>query len=308
MSDSTLGIIIIICFIILGFVTRGAIFHNSPVLVPAHNTTVNTTDTGPDADTIAAARNQQTADEQLSLIHAQAVNLNKRVNQLTEEENASPYKNIVSISGVYQPGNFDEYVSLFANPRFGQSITLTGWKLRSTVTGDTITIGGAANIPDFNQTTNAPIVITGQSSFVTVSVGRSPLGYSLRLNRCTGFLDPDNLFNPFLPRSCPLPYTDAPALSNSIDNKCLDYIESLSSCTVYKERDLPEDLSRSCKRYIETYVNYDSCVENHRLDTNFYTGEWRVYANNHGTFGLERRDKIQLIDNLGLVVDSYEID
>ena len=36
-------------------------------------------------------------------------------------------------------------------------------------------------------------------------------------------------------------------------------------------------ISQSCKDYALEKINYNSCVEAHKNDSDFYTNEWRVF-------------------------------
>ncbi|HLP44122.1 MAG TPA: hypothetical protein VK145_02485 [Candidatus Nanoarchaeia archaeon] len=304
MKDSTLGIIIIIVFVLLGIFTRGAIFYggDSPTATTTGDQLIDTPYYYADADEVA---NRQNAQEQLRLISAQAIDLNEEIQRRIEEENASPYRGRVQIANIYNIGTFNEYATLSINNEPGDFIVLSGWKLKSLVTGGEITIGGAANIPERGFPKEAPLVITDQYAKVIVSHSTSPINASFRLNLCTGYLDPEDYYAPSLPRECPALGDYAPSVSRNINNDCLDYIETIPRCTNPRERDYPENITRSCQAYIEENATYDTCVDKYQLDPNFLIPEWRVYAKVRGILWLENRDVIQLIDSAGKVVDTY---
>lgn len=306
MKDSTLGILIIIFFIFMGIISGGSIFrpggdrptttHDEIIDSPYYTT-----------DTDKEIRNQN-AREQLRLISADAVDLNRKIQEKVEEENASVYSDRVYISSIRNVGTFNEYAVLGVKNNQGESVLLSGWKLRSTVTGGEMTIGGAVNIPEFGLTSENPIIISERRATVIVSHAISPIRQSFRANICMGYLDENDYFEPSLGRSCPSPSKTAPSVSNITNNDCLDYIETISRCEIPKERDYPEEITRSCKEYIEENVNYESCVAKHQFDENFFIDEWRVFAKVRGILWLKDRDVIQLIDNSGKIVDVYRFD
>lgn len=306
MKDSTLGILIIIFFIIMGIVSQGSIFR------PATDADTTSTDDVTSSpyynDSSEYEYEQERKRRELQLISAEAIELNEQIQEQVAAENASQYIDRVSIANIYNVGTFNEYAVLSVRNDPGQSIVLSGWKLKSLVTGGEMTIGGATNIPEYGLPSDAPIVITDRRARVIVNHAISPINKSFRVNICAGYLDPNNNLVPPLARQCPSAYEDAPPVSVQTNNECLDYIDTIPLCRIPRERDLPEELSRSCKDYIEENVNYISCVRNHQFDEDFFIPEWRVFSKVRGILWIENRDVIQLIDNTGKVVDTYRFD
>lgn len=299
MKDSTLGILIIIFFIILGLISRGSIFR------PANDDVNDSSDYSNNPSNEYGYEDNRT---KLQRITAETTELNKEIQERVAAENASPYTDRVSIAHIYNVGTFNEYAILDIRNDPGQSVVLSGWKLKSLVTGGEMTIGGAANIPEFGLPSDAPIVISDRRSRVIVSHGNSLINKSFRVNICAGYLDRNDSFIPSLGRQCPSATEDAPPVSVSTNNECLDYIDTLPLCHIPKEREYPEEISRSCEEYIEKNINYTSCVKNHQFDEDFFVPEWRVFSKARGILWIENRDVIQLIDNSGKVVDTYRFD
>ncbi len=299
MSSNTVGILIIIAIVIIGIASGGEIFRSgSPITISSNATTTEelrtensydyTSNVSPNSTLVYNSPEYSYVDSRGQTVFA-------------------PYEGKVSIASINNPGSFDEYVSLNFALDKGETLLITGWKLRSVRTGQETVIGGAANIPTVGVKDQSPIVLTSRSR-VVVSIGNSPINTSFRINKCSGFLEEKNNFHPQLWTSCPRVIDDAPDLSKNINDKCLDYLEGLPICRVPKERDFKDlGLSNSCETFLKTKVNYPTCVANHAGDADFLEDEWRVYTNYRGLFGLKERDSIELLDNAGRVVDTYAI-
>lgn len=291
MKSSTLGLIIIVCFIVIGIISKGQIFHGGPI--------------GIDIDVNPDNNGDGVIDE------SDSYSTGDQGNAYRNSSNTD-YTDKVYISRVQNPGEFNVQITLGANLQKNESVLITGWKIKSVRSGQEMLIGGAANIANVGVTDQSAIVLTGRPR-VIVSTRTSPIGTSFRVNMCSGYLAERNHFEPLLYTSCPRPIDDIPAGTRGLNDECLDYIQTLPMCRVPNTRDFPnreEDgysLSNACESYLKTKVNYQSCMVNNVAKPNFLLNEWRVYTGFRGIFGFDRRDTLQLIDNLGRVVDSYEI-
>lgn len=283
MSSNGIGILIIIFIIIAAFATGGDIFRSGPGL------------------NISSEYSNQYSGQSDDAVSSDP----------SLDPNRSDFVDQVFIDNVNNPGSFNERIHIstsFAEDT--QKVNITGWRIRSTVTGAQIIIGGAANLPFENMKDQSPILLPDNAR-VIVSPGSSPIGTSFRINKCTGFFGEDNNFVPTLPNQCPYVSDDAPALSKAIDDECLDYIDTLPRCTTFRERDFPKDedgnneIGSACRTFLLTKVNYPTCVANHLSDADFYKKEWRVYTGQRGIYTREQRENLVLLDNLGKVVDYY---
>lgn len=280
MSSNSVGILIILGIIIIAFATGGDIFRGS-----------NTINTQITSGRVTGADSEQ-------------YTRNNAVNDAQVDPNVSPYKNKIRLSYINAPGTFYEYFNLTTNLRDDEFIILTGWKLRSTVTGNEITIGGGANVP-FEGLMDQHAVILRDYANIYVIPRKSPIGTSFRVNKCMGYFNQKINFTPGFSAFCPAVIDHAPPLSREINDDCLDYIERLPSCFKPREKDIPDNLSRSCKNFLETKVDYPNCVVNNITDKDFYKNEWHIYTGNTGIMTREKRENIELIDNFGRVVDTY---
>jgi hypothetical protein len=237
-----------------------------------------------------------------------AENLNKEI----DKSKRSPYYDKINMSGVSGLSSTDpnkEYVTLSTNFNKNETIKITNWFLKSEVTGYFAVIGKAALLP-FPFTKTESDVVLQQRDRVILTKGFSPIGISFRTNKCTGYFEENRTFTPSLPLQCPLPKDEKlPVFSGVYDrnDECLTIIERIPRCTTKNNefmRDLPDTVSSACKTYMTEQINYNTCVALHFGDTNFPGTEYRLYLNKFGPLWRPIHDKIDLIDENGLIVDS----
>lgn len=255
--------------------------------------------------------NQDTAEE-IKNTEEEIKILEENLSKKTDESKRSPYygKIIMSgVSGLYGDDPNQEYISLSTNLDKTETINITGWYLKSEVTGYYAVIGRASLLPfPFSRTDNDIVLQSGDRVYLTK--GFSPIGISFRTNKCTGYFEEERTFTPGLSLECPRPKDEKlPKFSDVYDqnDECLDIIDRISRCTTKGNafiRDLPDTVPSACKTYITTQINYNSCVAKHFSDTDFPGDEYRVFLNKFGPLWRQRHDKINLHDKNGLIVDS----
>lgn len=239
--------------------------------------------------------------------------LEKSLGQTLEKRKRSPYYSKVrmssNISGLRQNNPSKEYVTLSTSLEKTETIKITGWYLKSEVTGYYAIIGKASLLP-FPFTKNESDVILQQKDRVILTKGFSPIGISFRTNKCTGYFEENRTFTPSLSLRCPRAKDEnLPQFSSILDRneECEKIIGKISRCTTKGNefiRDLPDTVTSSCKTYITTQINYNSCVAKHFSDTNFPGNEYRLYLNKFGPLWRTTHDTINLHDENGLIVDS----
>jgi hypothetical protein len=307
MSDNTLGILIIVGIIAIGIFSGGAIFNGSPQTknTPA-NTQIygsNSTYTPPSETELKEEQKRYELEMQIAQAREQVRLLQIEVANNAENQSASIYKGKVDLIGISNPGSLFGYVEILSTA-YGQDLNITGWKIQSTISNNEQVIGGAANLPHSGASTDKEVVLPTNGRVVLSQI-TSPIGYSFRVNKCTGYFGQASSFLPNLNRNCPLAKNNAPQLSNGFNSACLDYIDRIPSCTVPQESDIPETINLVCKNYLLTQINYDSCVAHHKNDVDFYSNEWRLYPKTVKLNWLERHESLQLLDSTGRVVDTY---
>ena len=206
----------------------------------------------------------------------------------------SLYKNKVSIRSVYRYGKGQ--INLRASYIEG-AVNITGWRIKSRQRGEFV-IGQGLNIPQFN-TVSADIRLIGGES-AEIIAGASPMTNSFRINSCFGGLsDVYNLGYSF--NSCPrIEIGDFMGL----DSACEDLILRSASCRAPSD-DILNKQSSKCRIWFESNVNYSFCVAKHQNNRDFYRG-WKIYTGNNNQIFDPLHDRVELRDQAGLLVDSYE--
>lgn len=229
------------------------------------------------------------------------------ITQPQENTNLSPYKNMVSISSISRSSNpSQEYITLRSNVSSGTSIDITGWTLRSTSTGNSVTIPKGTPLIFANTLNSEEDIILTSGDTVYLLTGSSPNGMSFKTNKCSGYLTQFQTFVPSISNSCPRASDeDTSSIPKIISNDaCFDYIDSLSSCKI--PTDLPVSWTYECKNFLTTKMNYSSCVNEHKNDNDFYRSEWRVYLRRSASVWKDRREDIILYDAQGKMVSEYK--
>jgi hypothetical protein len=240
--------------------------------------------------------------------------LEQNIARQTIPVDRSPYYGKIrmsNITGVRQSDPSKEYLTLSTNLKITETINITGWYFRSEVTGNYAIIGRASLLPFPNTKTESDIVLQkGDKAIITK--GFSPIGISFRTNKCTGYFEENRTFYPRLPLQCPRPKDQNLPLFSSIPDRhdeCIKIIERIGRCRTINNafiRDLPDTVTASCKTYLTTQVNYNTCVATHFGDTDFPGNIYRVYLGRFGTLWKERNETINLHDENGLIVATIK--
>lgn len=197
-----------------------------------------------------------------------------------------------------------EYVEIKADKKNKSPIKITGWKLKGK-NGLDVPIGQGSSYIYSNvasQPQGDVYLKPGEKAIVIT--GKSPLGTSFKLNKCSGYFEQFHDFTPELNTECPL-LRDEGSPSN-LNDTCLDYIDKVSSCQTvisipYK---YSFKLSSSCQDYVTQNANYKTCIENHKNDTDFYLPEWRIYLDRNEELWKKKRETITLYDDKNNIIDS----
>lgn len=250
--------------------------------------------------------------ENIKDVEEEIKRLEENITKKIEESKRSPFYEkirISNISGIYNNNPNEQYLYLYTNLDKDETVNITGWYLKSEVTGYYATIGKASLLP-FPFTKNESDIILKKGDRAIINKGFSPIGISFRTNKCTGFFEENRTFYPSLPLKCPLPINEKLPKFSTIperEDECLDLIERVRRCETVNQqylRDLPDTVTSSCKNYLSTQINYNSCVARHFGDTDFPGNEYRIFLNRFGALWKEKREKINLHDRNGLIVDT----
>lgn len=227
---------------------------------------------------------------------------------MTENGVISPYAKHVSISSVRRSSRGvpeQEYVRIRVDRNLPERIVMTGWRLTSLSTGISTQIGKATQLPLIGRPGNRDNLSVNPGDNLYITSGRSPIGLSFMTNICTGYFEENQNFTPRLARKCPLAANEpTPQHPNRFNDQCLDYIENIGRCQTISGG-LPPDMQPICSQFIIREVNYNGCINAHKDDAKFYSGEWRIFQNQSTTLWKQKREIIQLTDREGRVVSTY---
>jgi hypothetical protein len=199
-----------------------------------------------------------------------------------------------------------EYIKIIASQNNTQPTRISGWRVKSAVTGKSFVIGQGAYLPYTGRVNSEKEIFLLPGESAVIQSGRSPLGVSFRLNSCTGYLEQFQDYSPALPQQCPHPANEnIPQGPGGVTDACFDFLENLRRCEVYIKA-LPPSLSEDpvCQEYISKNVSYNGCVDLHKNDKDFYKNEWRVFLGRDGDLWKAERETILLLDADGKLVDS----
>ncbi len=198
-----------------------------------------------------------------------------------------------------------EYIQIEAPSTNKNKMLLTGMLLKSRMTGNQADIGEGVNLYYINSVNQkSPIFLSpGQTAYVIT--GRSPLGYSFRLNKCIGYMN--SYYQNFIVNfstNCPRVISyPLPARPNALNDTCLDFLKTISSCR--SKINFSANLTPECKTFVTDRASYPRCVADFSNDADFLEDEWRVYLGRDASLWKSQREIVDLIDQQGNVVGTY---
>ncbi len=224
---------------------------------------------------------------------------------VAEKSGASSVQGLLELS-VNRYGSVsaaEEYVTIRLSASATSRVLLTGMTLKSEASGRTATIGKGAYLPQQGTVNPEESVYLEPGGVAYVVTGRSPVGYSLRVNKCTGYFEQFQNFTPQLPIECPRPKEEpVPPPPNHLPDACLEYIDGMRRCRI--EPNPPEALGEICRRFIRESFSYPRCVAAHKSDPDFYKNEWHLYLSHDLPLWKSTREVITLFDTAGKPVDT----
>ena len=272
------------------------------------------TSTPPAPNTEPTAEEQQTAYlKMLEGIYGEtkATDAQLKVIQLTLI--SSPLRGKLWISGVVRSTDANkEYITIATSKDLQKETTITGMTVKSVESGQVAQIGEGVNTFISNSANTPSEIKIYPNQKVLVTTGRSPLGYSFRLNKCTGYFSQFQTFAPALPQICPRLKNEAqPQAPNRLPDACLDYIDSFATCKIITE--LPKTVTDKlnseeeyrCLTFIQKNTGYQNCTDLHKYDSDFYGTEWRTYLNHSNPIWKKSRETIWLLDQSGRFISQY---
>lgn len=223
-------------------------------------------------------------------------NVPKGVKDLNDSKKYSDYIRIYNSLG-YNAN--DEYIQI-SNNSDKYTVDITDFKLVSTSTGFSVSIPKTVKLYFTGMENVEENVILGPGEKAYIITGRSPIGYGMKINKCSGFLTQYNRFSPSFYTNCPRPKSeDLSSIPKTVNNDiCFDLIDSYPSCRI-QTTPLSNKYSFECQNFIYNKINYPTCITNHKNDSDFWGKEWFVYLNRSDTLWKNRRETIILYDKNG---------
>jgi len=210
---------------------------------------------------------------------------------------------LISFGSIYKAKETDpekEYIEIKLSAKSVDKVLLSGLRLKGVYNLD-IPIGGGTRLYWPGVTNSKEPIFLDPGGKAIVTTGQSPIGYSFRVNKCTGYLEQFQDFNPSLLKECLYPRDEnVPSGLGGLDDVCLDYIDRLPKCEIVKS--MPAYLPSQCQEYVSTKINYKSCVDTHRYEPDFYKNEWRIFLGRSDELWKEKRETIQLLDKNGVLI------
>jgi hypothetical protein len=222
----------------------------------------------------------------------------------------SPYFQKIRISSV-RPTKDSEPALITLSASFSDEtpVTITGWKFKSQWTGETVFGKGIEKFQSVLAAEALDNILVRRSDTLYVRGEQSPFGRgrSFKPNQCFGYLIQ---YYPNLPGSYSCSQ-DRPELKDIQHLKplCQEYIVrkvDYSSCKPPDFNDLSVIGDSECKAYLtgtEGTFTYQGCYEKRSKDANFLSNRWDMYMER--SFGHPLHDTITLLDQNGLLVDTY---
>lgn len=224
-----------------------------------------------------------------------------------EKERTSPLaeKVIIKRCAGSQTDVNEEYIELVINSSVSEKILISDWTLKSEMTGTTIKIGEASKLPYTSQINKESAVFVSGGDRIIITTGRSPIGVSFQINKCSGYLEQFQNFYPSISKQCPLVEDENLPTSgpNAFNDECWDYIESISRCETPLV--FPLDMQYECRSYLTTEINHNACIDNYKNNGDFYQPEWRIFLDRETDLWKKEREIIELLDAQGKIVDVY---
>jgi len=193
--------------------------------------------------------------------------------------NPSPYRDAVVLSNSNAASTDPETEYLMLYSYANEPVDISGWRLESVVTGKTVYIPFGARLPRGGRISDTGRILLDRGESAYLVTGESPIGVSFHENKCTGYLAEFQDFYPSLPHQCPSPLDEMHAFGNiDLDNdRCYDFVQTLSSCRIVDADKAVMRISASCREFVENELTYSACVANHKTDPYFYQGAWHIF-------------------------------
>lgn len=308
-----------VIFFIIAAVFIGSVLNNADISLTGDNTTTPSRGSylrSYDRDGDGVVSDAEYERGESARIEKELQEVQEAVIEALKEEVRSPYATYFDIrSGNMRAEDQErEYVVLRVAKDLPAPVAISGWKLKSLVTGRGQYIGKGVALLDpvrpwrFEKNI---VIAPGEEAIIT-SGSAVGINTSFALNSCTGYLEERRDFSPSISRQCPrLEDEDLASFDlsyNDFDDEeeyddCMDAIERVPSCQLGSP---DTDVVKECKKIIRTYSTYKGCFELHADDADFIKDEWRIFLGADDELWRNEREAVALFDENNRVVDIIE--
>lgn len=191
----------------------------------------------------------------------------------------------------------EEYFILAVANNINTYVPLVDWKIVDRKRRVSYSIPGAVRILGSSSVQKSDFLNAEAGDIIIVSSGRSPTGFSFKVNKCSGYREQFKNFTPSIKKNCPDPLDDF-LLDNSVpfnDNRCYDIVDKAKRCEVFI--DVPTGVTKECTIFLEDVLTEEGCVSRHRDDSDFFLGEWRVYLEADEPIWTDEDNLLYLLDS-----------
>jgi hypothetical protein len=178
----------------------------------------------------------------------------------------------------------------------------TGWVLENSQ-GEKASLGPISVLPISGKVNSTEPLKIKAGDHLLISTGRSPIGVSFRVNKCSAYMEQFQDFVPPISGECP--YITFERNFGALDSKCQVFIQSIHPCEA-NTRPLPSDVTASCKSFLDSTANYNGCVATHKNDADFYMKEWRIFLGKGTELWAQPNDMVFLLDEKGKLIDMLK--
>lgn len=199
----------------------------------------------------------------------------------------------ISAANIYATNPAEEYIMLenidYENK---QKAVISGLKLQNR-DKFTATIG---------QDENGAAITLDYGERAIITTGESTIGKNFKVNKCSGYFNQRASFSPPIYAACPT--LASRALPSNLNNKCIEYVESLSAC-VMPTINADTGINNDCAEFVNQHASYAACVADYKSDKDFDKREWRIYLGKNSEMWGGNHNLIQLFDPSGKVVVEF---
>ena len=201
-----------------------------------------------------------------------------------------------------------EYIEIRALETNAQPINISNWSLQSMVSDEWISLPQGAPLYALGEVNEIQDVYLTPGESAVIATRQSPVGISFRVNRCSGFLNDTQTFEPKIKTACMKPTDILPPTAENIKkygSSCISFVEQQKKCsyTTSESRGVDE-LTQECRDFIQPRLTYSHCIDIHAGDADFYDKqEWRLFLNQDYALWRENYEIIRLLDEKHRTVD-----